>query len=116
MSQNFPKPFRSFGGNINVKIDLFNYATKSYIKNISHVDTSSFPLKTNLASLKTEVDKLNIGKLTTVPVDLRKLSNVAKNYVVKKAAYDKLAAKVNTIDTNDFVLKTKDETGRTNLE
>ena len=113
---NFPKPFRSFGGNINVKIDLFNYATKSHIKNISHVDTSSFALKTNLASLKTEVDKLNIGKLTTVPVDLSKLSNVAKNDVVKKAVYDKLAAKVSIIDTNDFVLKTKDETDRTDLE
>ena len=116
ISQYFPKPFRGFGGNINVKIDLFNYATKSHIKNISNVDTSSFALKTNLASLKTEVDKLNIGKLTTVPVDLSKLSNVAKNDVVKKAVYDKLAAKVNIIDTNDFVLKTKDETDRTDLE
>ena len=116
MSQYFPMPFRSFGGNINVKIDLFNYATKSRIKYILNVDTSSFALKTNLASLKTEVDKLNIGKLTTVPVDLSKLSNVAKNDVVKKAVCDKLAAKVNIIDTNDFVLKTKDETDRTDLE
>ena len=81
---NFPTPFRSFGGNINVKIDLFNYATKSHIKNISHVDTSSFALKANLASLKTEIDKLNIGKLTTVPVDLSKLSNVAKMMLLKK--------------------------------
>ena len=60
MSQYFPKPFRSFGGNINVKVDLSNYATKADIKNISHVDTSSFALKTNLASLKTEVDKLTL--------------------------------------------------------
>ena len=58
MSQYFPKPFRSFGRNINVKVDLSNYATKTDLKNISHVDTSNFPLKTNLASLKTEVDKL----------------------------------------------------------
>ena len=115
MSQYFPKPFRSFGGNINVKVDLSNYATKTDLKNVTHVDTSSFALKTNLASLKTEVDKLNIGKLTTVPVDLSKLSNVAKNDV-KKAVCDKLAAKVNIIDTNDFVLKTKDETDRTDLE
>ena len=83
MSQYFPKPFRSFGGNINVKVDLSNYATKADIKNISHVDTSSFALKTNLANLKTEVDKLDIDKLVPVPVDLSKLSDVVKN-VVKK--------------------------------
>ena len=58
--QYFPKPLRSFGGNINVNIDLSNYATKADIKNISHVDTSTFALKTKLASLKTEVDKLDI--------------------------------------------------------
>ena len=56
MSQYFPKPFRSFGGNINVKVDLSNYATKTNIKNVTHVDTSNFTLKTNLPSLKTEVD------------------------------------------------------------
>ena len=82
MSQYFPKPFRSFGGNINVKVDLSNYATKADIKNISHVDTSSFALKTNLASLKTEVDKLDIDKLIPVPVDLSKLSDVVNNDVV----------------------------------
>ena len=84
MSQYFPKPFKSFGGNINVKVDLSNYATKTDLKNVTHVDTSSFALKTNLASLKTEVDKLDIGKLTIVPFDLIKLSNVVKNGVVKK--------------------------------
>ena len=83
MSQYSPKPFRSFRRNIKVKVDLSIYATKD-IKNISHVDTSSFTPKTNLASLRTEVDKLNIGKLTTVPVDLRKLSTVDKIDVVKK--------------------------------
>ena len=88
MSQYFPKPFRSFGGNINVKVDLFNY-TKSDLKNVTHVNTSSFALKTNLASLKTQVDKLDIGKLVPVPVDLSKLSDVklsdvVKNDVVKK--------------------------------
>ena len=78
MSQYFPKPFRSFGGNINVKVDLSNYATKADIKNISHVDTSSFALKKNLASLKTEFDKVDIDKLAAVPVDLSKLSDVIK--------------------------------------
>ena len=70
MSQYFPKPFRSFGGHINVKVDLSNYATKTDLKNVTHVDTSRFPLKINLASLKTEVDKLAIDKLVPVPVDL----------------------------------------------
>ena len=84
MSQYFPKPYEPFGGDINVKVDLSNYATKSDIKNISHVDTSSFALKTNLANLKTEVDKLDIEKLVPVPVDLSKLSDVVKNDVVKK--------------------------------
>ena len=79
MSQYFPKPFRSFGGNINVKVDLSNYATKTDLKNVTHVDTSSFALKTNLASLKTEVDKLDIDKLVPVPVDLSKLSNIVKS-------------------------------------
>ena len=90
MSQYFPKPFRSFGGNINVKVDLSNYATKADIKNISHVDTSSFALKANLASLKTEVHKLDIEKLVPIPVDLSKLSDVVKNEVVKKTVYEKL--------------------------
>ena len=98
MSQYFPKPFRSFGRNINVKVDLSNYATKTDIKNISHVDTSSFTLKKNLANLKTEVDKLDINKLAPVPTDLSKLSNVVKNDAVKKTVYDKLVAKVNEID------------------
>ena len=84
MSQYFPKPYEPFGGDINVKVDLSNYATKADIKNISHVDTSSFALKTNLANLKTEVDKLDIDKLVPVPVDLSKLSDVVKNDVVTK--------------------------------
>ena len=116
MSQYFPKPSRSFGGNINVRVDLSNYATKTDLKNFTNVDTWSFALKTNLTSLKTEVDKLDIEKLPPVPADLSKLSNVVKNDVVKKAVYDKLAAKVNNIDTSDFVLKTKYQAGKTELE
>ena len=84
MGQYFPKSYETFGGDINVKVDLPNYATKTDIKNISHVDTSSFALKSNLASLKTEVDKLDIDKLVSVPVDLSKLSDAVKNDVVKK--------------------------------
>ena len=85
---------------------MSNYATKADIKNILHVDTSSFALKSNRASLKTEVDKLDIDKLVPVPVDLSKLSDVVKNDV-KKNVYDKLVTKVNNIDTSGFVLKTK---------
>ena len=105
MSQCFPKPFRSFGGNVNVKIDLSNYATKTDLKNVTHVDTLSSALKTNLVNLKTEVHKLDIEKSAQVPVDLRKLSDVVKNDIVKKTVHDKLLGKVNNIDTSDFVLK-----------
>ena len=98
MSQYFPKPSNSnFGDSIKVKIDLTNYATKTNIKNISHVDTSSFALKTNFANLKTEVDKLDIDKLVPIPADLSKLSNLVKNDVVKKIVYDKLVPKVKLI-------------------
>ena len=105
MSQYFPKPYEPFGGDINVKVDLSNYATKTDVKNMTHVDTSGFALKINLASLKTEVDELDIDKLktlpnnlsilktkvdkldtdklVTIPVDLSKLTNVIKNDVVK---------------------------------
>ena len=116
MSQYFPRPFRGFGGNINVKIDLSNYATKTDLKNVTHVDTSSFALKANLANLKTEFDKLVIDKLAPAPVDLSKLTDVVKNDVVKNTVYDKLVAKVNNIDANDFVLKTKYSTDKTELE
>ena len=106
MSHYFPKPFRSFGGNVNVKVDLSNCATKTDLKNVTHVDISSFALKTNLAGVKTEVDKLDTDKLAPVPVDLSKLSDVVKNDVVQKTVFDKLVVKVNNIDTNDFVWKT----------
>ena len=116
MSQYFAKPYEPFGGDINVKGDLFNYATKTDIKNISHVDTSSFALKSNLASLKTKVDKLDIYELAPVPVDLSKLSNVVENDVVKKTVYHKLVAKVNSIDTSRLVLKTNYDADKTELK
>ena len=103
MRQFFPKPYEPFGGDINVKVDLSNYATKTDLKHVSHVDVSSFPLKSNLASLKTEIDQ--IDKLKTVPVDLAKLSNVIKNDVAKKTEYNKLVTKVDNIDTTNFVNK-----------
>ena len=115
MNQYF-QSFKNFEGNINVKFDLSNYVTKTDLKNVKHVDTSSFALKTNLASLKTKFDQLYIGKLVPVPVDLSKLSDVVKNDVVKKAVYDKLVAKVNNIDTSGAVLKTNYDTGKTELE
>ena len=108
MSQYFPKPLNShFSDSIKVKIDLYNYGTKTDIKDISHVDTSSFGLKTNLSNFKTEVDKLDIDKLKPIPVDLSKLSDVVKNDVAKKTVYNKLVANVGNVDTSDFVLKTR---------
>ena len=121
-------PYRSSSNNITVKLDLTNYATKDDVKNITHVDVSSYATKTNLASLKTEVDKIDTDKLKTVPADLAKLSNVVKNDVVKKTDYstkvtsieaqiaglskntvDNLAdiTKLKAIDTNNFVTRTK---------
>ena len=116
MSQYFPKPYEPSGGDINVKVDLSNYAMKTDLKNISHVDDSSFALKSNLACLKTEVEKLDIGKLKPVPDDLAKLSNVVKNDVVKKTEYSKLVTKVDKIDTTGFVLRTKYEKVGADLE
>ena len=116
MSQYFPKPFRSFGGNINVKVDLSNYATKTDLKNVTHVDTSSYALKSNSASLNTEADKLDNKKLAPVSADLSKLSNAIKNDVVKKTVYDKLGTEINNIETSEFVLKTKYQIHKTELE
>ena len=117
MSQYFPKPFNShFGDSIKVKIDLSNYATKTGLKTVTHVDTSSFAIKTNLTNLKNEVDKLEIDKLTPVPVDFSKLNDVAKNDVVKKTVYDKLVAKVDNINFSEFVLKAMYNTDKTELE
>ena len=108
MSQLFPKPYEAFSGDIKVRVDFSNYATKADIKNISHVDTSSFALKTNLANLKAEVDKLDIDKLRPVPDDLSKLSNVVTNDVVKKTDYNaKITEIENKIpDTSNLATKT----------
>ena len=100
MIQYFPKPYEPFGRDINVKVDLSNYATKAYLKDTTGIDIT---LKLNLVSLKAEVDRLDIDKLAPVPVDLTKLSDVVKNDFVKKTVYDKLVAKVNNIDTTGFV-------------
>ena len=83
MSQYFPEPFELFGGDINVRVSLSNYTTKADIKNILYFDTSSFVLKSNLASLKTEVDKLDIDKLAPVPIDINELSDALKMMLLK---------------------------------
>ena len=115
MSQYFRKPYEPFGGDINVNVDLSNYATKADLKNATRIDTSKLALKSNLANLKAKVDKIDVDKLKTVPVDLSKLSNVINN-VVKKAVYDKLVAKVDSIDISGFVLKIKYDTDKSELE
>ena len=83
MSTYYP-PYKSSNQNVKVELDLTNYATKTDLKNIAHVDTSSYALKTNLAALKSEVDKIDIDKLKTTPVDLTKLTNAISNDLVKK--------------------------------
>ena len=116
MSKFYPEQYEPFGGDINVTNEFSNYATKTDLKIATHVDTSSFALKTNLTNLNTEVDRLDIDKLIPVPADLSKLSNVVKNDVVKKIVHDKLVINVNNIDTSDFVLKTKYKTDKSELE
>ena len=136
MSTYYP-PYRSSSNNIKVELDLANYATKTDLKNITHANVSSFASKTNLAALKTKVNKIYVDKLKTTPIDLAKLSNVVKNNVVKKTDYnakvtsiedqiagitkntiDNLAdiTKLKAADTNSFVLKTKLASDVTTLE
>ena len=102
MSQHFPKAYECFGGDINVKVDLSNYATKTDLKNATEIDTSKFALKSNSASLKAEIHKKGIDKLRTVPIDWSKLGNVVNNDVTKKTVFDKFVAKVNNFDINGF--------------
>ena len=127
MSQYYP-PYKSFSNNIKVELDLTSYATKTDLKNITHVDVSSFASKTNLAALKTEIDKIDADKLNTTPIDFDRLSNLVKNDVVKKTDYnvkvtsiesqiadvtkntlDNLAdlTKLKAVDTSNFVTRTK---------
>ena len=106
MSQYFP-PYNNSSENIKVELDLSNYATKKDMKDITHVNTSSYALKTNLAALKTEVDNIDTDKLKTVPNDLATLSNVVKNDVAKKTEYNTLKNKVDAVDTFGFVTRTK---------
>ena len=106
MSKYFP-PYNNSRENIKVELDLSNYATKKDIKDITHVDTSSYALKTNLAALKTEVDNIDTDKLKAVPDDFAKLNNVVKNDVIKMTEYNTLKNKVDVIDTSGFVTRTK---------
>ena len=127
MSTYYP-PYKRSSSNVKVELDLTNCATKTDLKNITHVDVSSFASKTNLAALKAEIDKIDADKLKTTPIDLDRLSNLVKNDVVKKTDYntkvtsieaqiagltknvvDNLAdiTKLKAIDTNSFVTRTK---------
>ena len=136
MSQYFP-PCNNSSENIKVELDLSNYTTIKDINDINHVDVSGFASKTNLAALKTEVDKIYVDKLKTVPVDLAKLTNAVENYLVKKTDYntkvtsiesqiagvtkntlDNLGdiTKLKAVDTSNFVLKTKLASDVTTLE
>ena len=99
-------PYKSFSKNIKVELDLSNYATKDDVKNITHVDVSSYTAKINLSALKTEVDKIDIDKLKTVPDDLAKLSNVVKNEVVKKTDFR----------ADNYVTRTKFSTDTNSLD
>ena len=87
MSQYYPE-YRSSSNNIKVELDLANYGTKTDLKNITHVDVSSFASKTNLAALKTEVDKMDADKLKATPADLAKLTNAVEHDIVKKTDYE----------------------------
>ena len=134
-SQYFP-PYGS-SNNIKVELDLANYATKDDVKNITHVDVSSYATKTILAALKSEVDKIDVDELETTPTDLAKLTNAVENDLVKKTDYntkvtsiesqipsvtkntvDNLAdiTKLKAVDTSNFVLKTKLASDVTTLE
>ena len=116
MNQYFPKPCKTFAGDINIKVDLSNYAAKTDLKKATGIDTSKLSAKSDLASLKVEADKIDVDKLKTVSVDLSKLRNVVNNDVVKKTTvYDTLVAKVNNIDTSGFVIKTKYDTDKSDL-
>ena len=95
---------------------MSNYAPKTDLKNVTYVDVRSFGSKINLASLKTEVDKIDADKLKTIPADLVKLSNAIKNDVVRKAEYNSLKTKVDSVDTTNFVLKTKHEKDGSDFE
>ena len=130
-------PYKSSSNNVKVELDLTNYATRTDLKNITHVDVSTYVSITNLAALKTKIDKIDVDKLKATPTDLAKLSNVVKNDVVKKTDYnakvtsiegqiagitkntlDNLAdiTKLKAVDTYSFVLKTKLASDVTTLE
>ena len=111
--------YKPGNSNVKVELDLKIYATKEEFKNITHVDTTSFALKANLASLKTEVDKLDIPKLTTVPVDLADLSKEVQEDFTKKTDFNLLRAKVDKNETDNNNLETKvnnnDSTTKTSI-
>ena len=107
MIQYFPKPCNRFGWIVKVELDLSNYETKADLKGENGVDMSKLNVKSNLANLKAETDKIDVEKLKTIPVNLSKLNNVVNNDILKKTVYEKLDAKISAIETSKFCLKTK---------
>ena len=116
MNQYFLKSYEPFRADISIIVNLSNYAIKTDLINATKIDLSKLVAKSDLASLKAEVDKLDIDKSIPLPVDLSKLSDTVKNGVVKKTAYDQLISKVNNIDTSGFVLKTMYDTDKSDSE
>ena len=116
MSNKYFPPYGGASNDIKVELDLSNYATKDDVKNITHVDVSSYAAKTNLTALKSKVDKIDTDKLKAIPTDLVKLSNVVKNDVVKKTIYNTLKNKVDAIDTSVFATRTKFTTDTNSID
>ena len=116
MSQYFLKLYERSSGNINVNLDLFNYATKANLKGEAGVNTSNLAEKSDLAILKAELDKIDVGKLKTVTAEINKLSNVVDNDAVKKTMYNNLVTKVNAIYTSRLVSKTQYNTDNISKE
>ena len=116
ISEYFPKPYEDFVGKVNIELDLPNYEKEAVLKGLASVNTNDLAAKLDLASLKAEVNKIDINKLNTVPADLSKFSNIVNIDIAKNTEYDKLVTKVSTIHSSIFLLKTQYNTDKSGLE